>query len=153
MALPPLATVDELIAWLGTGVGDGQRAEAILAAASTLVRSYSGRAWVDADGEPDADLTETQTDAAHTVVLQVAARVWRNPDGVTQEAAGPFSRSVAAWAAFGLMLTDDEKAMLSTGTNAIPGLASIRVVAPALARGSAVFDTAWWEDDDEDEDD
>lgn len=151
MPLPSLATVEEFDVWLSGSVIDEDRAEAILTAASTLVRSASGRAWVGADGEPEEGLTETQSDAAHTVVLTVAERVWLNPEGAVSQTAGPYSKSVAAWAAFGLELTDSEKAMLSTGsTTGIPGLTSIRVVAPALARGSSLNEVCWWEDWDED---
>lgn len=135
MALPPLASVAELEGWLGITASPVQRAEAILAAASTLVRTHSGRSWVDADGEPEEALSETQLEAAKTVVLAVTGRVWRNPSGLTQEVVGPFSRSIAAWAAMGLELTDSEKQMISV-SDGIPGLASIRVVAPALASAS-----------------
>jgi hypothetical protein len=151
MTLPSLATVDEFAAWMGVTIDNEERAEAILTAASTLVRSTSGRAWVDADGEPEDGLTETQSDAAHTVVLSVAERVWRNPQGLTSETSGPFSKSVAAWAAFGLELTETEKQMISLGsTTGIPGLTSVRVVAPALARGSAMHENWFWEDWDPD---
>lgn len=149
MALPPLASLDDLEAWFSSSV-DPARAEAILSAASTLVRSTAGRAWVDAEGEPDDDLTETQIDAAHTVVLMVAARVYTNPNGVAQQTSGPFSKSVAAWAALGLELTDTEKGMLTVSVSGIPGLSSIRVVAPAAARATHLSEAWWWEDWDPD---
>lgn len=147
MALPPIVSADDLATWMGVETIDNEdRAEAILSAASTLVRTFGGRAWVDADGEPEVDLTETQVDAVKTVVKLVAERVYQNPRGVTQQSTGPFSRSVASWAAFGLSLTDDEKVMLGgTGQDGIPGLSSVRVIAPAMASGTRHY--PWWDDD------
>lgn len=124
MSLPLLAAIEDLEAWLGQAVSNPERADAILTAASTLVRSQSGRTWVGANGEPNEGLTEVQLESARTVVLMVAARVWNNPYGTTQEATGPFSRSVAAWAALGMELTDTERSML--GTSANTGLWSLR---------------------------
>lgn len=145
-----LATYDEFVIWMGRDVDNSERAQAILDAASTLVRSHSGRAWVD-DGTPDTDLTATQLDAARTVVLMVAQRVYNNPDGVTQQAAGPYSKSVAAWAAYGLELTAAEKSLIAVNSGGIPGLSSIRVVAPAEAAGSRwmPWGSELYEDDDE----
>lgn len=151
MALPALAELNELEDWLGVSITearDAARAGAILAAASTLVRTHTGRAWVDADGDPEEGIDETKLAAVRQVVVQVADRVYTNPRGATQETAGPFSRSVAAWAAQGMSLTDDEKAMIGASTGGIPGLSSIRVVAPAAAAASR-RDQWWWLDDEE----
>lgn len=105
-----IATLDDLEQWLP--IDNVSRAEAILAASSTLVVTRTGRRWVDEDGAQLDDVTDGDFDAVKTVVVQVALRVYQNPLGVTQEATGPFSRSVAAWATLGLSLTDAEKAML-----------------------------------------
>jgi hypothetical protein len=119
-----IATLDDLDTWLGTGVVDNPaRAEAILAAASTLVRAKTGAAWVDADGEPLEDVDTDELEAVRTVVVQVAARVWLNPHGDTQRTTGPFSHSVAEWASLGLSLTEAEADMLpNTRANARPAL-------------------------------
>lgn len=130
MALPALVTLSDFQTWASRPVVDIERAVAILSAASTLVRTESGRMWVDAAGEVEDDVTETQLDAACTIVKQVASRVYFNPDGNTQEGAGPFSRSVAAWASAGMVLTDDERAQLPTSG---PSTASWGVV--TLSRG------------------
>lgn len=149
MALPPLADLDEFIAWEQGDVSNRARATAILAAASTLIRARTGRVWVDAGGELEAGITEVQRETARSVCLQVASRVYNNPHGNTQQATGPFSRTVAAWAAQGLTLTDDEVAQLgSAPQTGIPGLWSVRVVAPAQARGSR-YSAEWWEDDED----
>lgn len=107
-----VASIDDLNAWLGDEVDNEERAEAILVAASALIRSRTGRAWVDADGVQLDDVTDDDFAAVRTVVVQVAARVWLNPQGITQETAGPFSQTIAAWAALGLSLTEDEASML-----------------------------------------
>ena len=76
MALPPLATVSDLAAWLGRTIPDGDaRAGAVLAHASTRIRQYVGLTWVDAAGE-----LETVPDAVAEVTVRVAARAYRNPE-------------------------------------------------------------------------
>jgi hypothetical protein len=130
MALLPLATVDDLETWLGQAVAVA-RADAILAAASTLVRSHTGRAWTDADGEWEDTATDLQQQIVREVTVRVAARVYTNPYGTTQETTGPFSRAVAAWSAMGMALTPDEREALPASIGGgIPGLSSVRVVAP-----------------------
>lgn len=114
MALPPLAAVDDLAAWVGT-IADEERAEAVLAAASTLVRSETRRAWLVDGGDLDDDDPAIDTDdleVARTIVVQAAGRVWRNPGGLIQESTGPFSARFPDWVAEGLRLTDTEKEML-----------------------------------------
>lgn len=151
MALPPLANLTEFIAWEPGEVSNTERATAILAAASTLIRARTGRVWVDASGEIEAGVTEVQRETARSVCLQVASRVYNNPQGNTQQTTGPFSRTVAAWAAQGLTLTDDELAQLGAAPQTgIPGLWSVRVVAPAQARGTP-YSYEWWEDDEDNE--
>jgi len=149
MALPTLASLADFFAWEQAEVADDQRARAILAAASTLIRAHTGRVWVDADGELEAGVTEVQRETVRSVCLSVASRVFNNPRGDTQQITGPFSRTIAAWAALGLALTDHEKNQLSvTPSSGIPGLWSARVVAPARARGTR-FSYEWWEEDEE----
>jgi len=145
MALPPLATVDDLAAWVGTIPQAGEaRAEAILAAASLLVRSETRRVWLTEDDDVDDDdppIDNDDVDVARTVVVQVAQRVWRNPGGLVSETAGPFTDRWADWAAEGLRLTETEKEMLapyrtaaspklwtlSTTRGEVPDIASIYV--------------------------
>lgn len=122
MALPSLATVAEFETWEQSRVTSRERATAILAAASTLIRAHTGRVWVDAGGELEAGVTEVQRETVRSVCLQVASRVYNNPLGSTQQATGPFSRTIAAWAAMGLSLTDEEKAQLPLSSAARPAL-------------------------------
>ncbi len=126
--LPPLAGVDDLGTWLGAELpaSSTPRAVAILSAASTLVRQHTGRAWVDGDG-PTSDATDdpVRFDAVQQVVVLVAERVWKNPNGNTQQTTGPFGATVADWAALGLALRDEEKEMLGGTSGGIPGLGTI----------------------------
>lgn len=124
MALPSLVDLSDFETWASRPVSNAQRAEAIISAASTLVRTSTGRMWVDAAGDLEEDITETQIDAAKTVVLQVSERVYFNPQGNTQESTGPFQRSVAAWYSLGLALTDEERLLLGP-TETVRGLGVI----------------------------
>lgn len=145
--LPPLAEVDDLQTWIGQDISgtSASRAAAIIAAASTLVRAFTGRAWIDADGELDEGTDPVRFDAVQQVVVTVAHRVYTNPLGSTDEGTGPFSHSVAAWSALGLALRDEEKEMLGqTPAAGVPGLWSLRVEAPAEARGTW-YSIDWWE--------
>lgn len=106
MALPPLVDTFTLAGWLGEDVLGDSRAEAVLSAVSAVVRNASGQTWA-----ADGDISSTDVpELVSTVVLQVAARVWRNPHGVRQEATGPFSVS---YAVTGVYLTADERRLLS----------------------------------------
>lgn len=141
--LPPLASLETLETWMGTSV-DSARADAIISAASTLIRSHTGRVWVGAEGVEDG-VTELQLAQVRDVCITVAERVYRNPDGTTHQLAGPYSRSVATWSALGLWLTDAEKARLPGA--GVSGLMSVRVVAPAQARAT---DPYWWAEEESD---
>jgi hypothetical protein len=108
--LPPLATVEELAAWVDAEIPAGDpQATAILQAASALVRSHTGRTWVD----PGTGDLEQVPAAVHTVVLQVAGRIWRNPSGYIQDTTGPFTVRWSERVAEGLYLTAAEEAMLA----------------------------------------
>lgn len=135
MALPPLASCDDLATWLGSDV-DPARADAILSAASTLIRTHSGRVWVDAAGEAEATASDLQLEAVKVVAVHVAARVYQNPKGHIQQGTGPFSEAMSAWFSLGLALTDEEKSLLSGPAGPVPGLSSVKVVAPADATGT-----------------
>lgn len=110
--LPPL--VDTLAAWVGQDIDPADlRAEAVLSAATALVRGYAGQAWDD-DSVPD--------DVA-SIALQVAARVWHNPQGIVSETIDDYSRR---WGgdgeSSGLFLTDFEKTILGRYRTTTSGL-------------------------------
>lgn len=117
-----LVSVDDLALWSDKPVSNRGRAEAIIVAASTLVRSFKGGAWVEVD-EPAVSPVELE--AARTVIKQVAYRTFFNPQGATSNTAGPFSTTIDEWAALGCVLTDAEKGQLA-GTSRLGGLGSIR---------------------------
>lgn len=87
MANPSLATVEELADWLGeeiTKPTDIKRAGFALAVASTLVRTETGREWLDERGE----LVVPRPDVLAQVVVMAAARAFTNPDGIEDVSEG-----------------------------------------------------------------
>jgi hypothetical protein len=110
MALPPLASVDDLSRWLGEAIDDAadiDRAEGVLGLASSLVRREVGLTWVT-EGALDADIP----DEAVQVTTACAARGYTNPEaevdgGIDDER----SRRVVQEA--GLYLTASEKNLLA----------------------------------------
>lgn len=97
-----LAQVEDLTAWLPPNKPvDEARAGAMLDAASAVVRSVA-----------QADFAEgVVPDDIQTVVLQVAARAYRNPDGRVQQATGPYSQTLSAEFAAGITLTEWEQSI------------------------------------------
>lgn len=81
-----LASVDDLEKLMKrTFTGpDLDQAEMVLSAVSAWARAVSGQSWPDVAGVP--------SDVKY-VVLVASRRTLRNPDGVTSEAMGPFSKS------------------------------------------------------------
>lgn len=102
--LPALADVDQLENRLGAPPDDQGQAEALLLYASTLVREHTGQAWEDPEDVPDA---------AVLVTVEMVARASTNPAGVTQEQAGPYSRSFGPDAQHRIYLSAADKAMLA----------------------------------------
>lgn len=133
MARPALATVDDLEILLGESVVDPAQADARLCQASELVRAYAGQDWLDDD--------ETALDgvpgAIPGVVCGIVERATRNPDGVTQEAAGPFSRSFGADAASRIYLADGDKRIIRRAAGAQP-LAVISTTRGQMETGAVV---------------
>ena len=104
MASLPLASPDDLGAWVGQDIAsDDPRAGAVLAAASGLVRSYTGQAFDE--GEVPDDVKG--------VVVQVASRVWMNPAGLEYHAADDARRGWGQSGTLGLRLTDADKDTLA----------------------------------------
>lgn len=102
--LPPLADMDALRSAPGVAIAAAEEpsAQAVLDAASTKIRAEAGQVW-------DSDVPAL----AAAICVDVAARVWTNPKRLVQQATGPFSGSVAQWAAAGLVLTEEEKQHLA----------------------------------------
>lgn len=117
MASVPYARVRDLADWVGQDIDDGdRRAQAVLRAASNRVRTYidddsvtDGWADITAPDGTENRIPPTVTD----VVVQCAARVWINPQGLTTEANDDYTRRFGDDARVGIYLTDDEKADLN----------------------------------------
>lgn len=107
MSLPPLADLDSFGSWPGVSMDTHGivAAVALLDHVSAMVRAHAGVNWVDEHG----DLEGVPQDIPG-IVLQVAARVWSNPDARRQSTEGPFS---ASWDAVGLSLSADERRRVS----------------------------------------
>ncbi|MCZ7528849.1 MAG: hypothetical protein M5U14_22220 [Acidimicrobiia bacterium] len=118
MPRPALATLVDLEAWLGESVPNDAHATALLAHASEIVRAYAGVSWLDED--PPAQIPG--------VVCAMVERATRNPAGVVQETAGPFTRSFGRDAAQRLYLTRAERAVIraAVGRLAVLPLATTR---------------------------
>lgn len=119
---PPLATVDELEAALGTSVDQAQ-AISLLGRASAIVRAFTGSTWLDEDGNLD-----DVPDDVPGVVVGMVERATRNETGEVggSETIGPFtwSHSFGQEAAQKLYLTAMDKLVLraavgSTGLGVI----------------------------------
>lgn len=87
--LPPLAGVEDLEYRMGrTFAGDElHRVEAVLDDVSALVRDEAGRTWIN----PDTGEVEDVPASIRAVVLRIAERVMRNPQGFKSESAGDYS--------------------------------------------------------------
>lgn len=121
-----LATVAQLAAWVGETIDSADlRALALLDAASTLVRSEASQVWADPETAP-ADVV--------MVVVQVAARVWRNPSGAIQDTTGPFTVRWSERMGDGMYLTETERDILFR-YNQRPPIYSIDLLTPADSAG------------------
>ena len=153
-ALAPLASVAELETRLGLAEGtladtDLARAEAALADASELVRVEGRVPWVDATGNPTAPA------AVVVVVLQVAMRVYNNPNGYSSEtvsADGATYSNSNNQQALGIYLTPEELrtvqaaadlASAGTNTRAWRGTGSILTSKPDV-RGLPAGNWQFW---------
>lgn len=105
MATPPFAETEDLTAWIGEDAS-GDRGEALLSAASALVQAYVGGSTVT-DAWTDVPAIVAQ------VVVQAAARVWFNPQGLTGDAIDDYSRRWGSSEETGVILTTAERDMLS----------------------------------------
>jgi hypothetical protein len=118
VATLPYASVADLAAWVGQDIVDNdKRALALLKAASIRVRTYVGESvaegWDDLETETPSVPPVPIPDIVQSVVVQVAARVWINPQGLTTEANDDYTRRFGDDARGGIYLSDEEKADLN----------------------------------------
>ena len=107
MPAAPIATAADLGAFVGEDIADGNaRAEMLLRMASNLVRSHTGTAWGESD---NAAVPEAVSD----VVIDVAARMWFNPEGLIGDGVDDYRRQWSESAADGMYLTAANRAMLA----------------------------------------
>lgn len=102
---PPLASVEDLEYRLGRvfTVEERPRVEALLDDISAIVRTEAGVDWIDPE---TGELTDVPA-VVRAVVLRVAERVMRNPQGFRSESAGDYSYQRPE-AGIGLELTPAE---------------------------------------------
>jgi len=122
---------------LGIRVGetiaaDDTRAQWFLDTASAMVRSYATKSWLNVDGVTLAAVPEE----VRRIATEVAARVWGNPEGLSQETVGPFTARRPDLFADGFFLTGTEKSQLAKYRGSGFGLYTIGVT-----KGDAYYDT------------
>lgn len=108
MALPTLATVDDVQTFVPTVMLDATQTDALLRLASAQARAYTGCRWANEDGTALEDVP----DGVPEVVASIVARAILNPRGVTQETAGPYTVSYGSDAAARIYLAGTDKAIL-----------------------------------------
>jgi hypothetical protein len=135
--LAPLVDTADFKLWPGVIVDDTETASSdfVLLAASNFVRMESGNPsrWAD-------EATDPCPPAVKTVVVQVAARVWRNPEGATMRTEGPFSEQFVQTVEAGLYLTDSERRVVERANGARPGLWSLNVTRDDDALPAGYYD-------------
>lgn len=108
MALPSLATTDDVELLLGGTPDNEDQVEALLRLASARARAYTGCRWANEAGDALADVPDGVTE----VVAGMVVRAVQNPRGVTQETIGPASVSYGSDAASRIYLTAGDKEIL-----------------------------------------
>lgn len=122
MAQQPLATVEDLSAFVDEDIDDtNRRAAAVLRMASNFVRAYTRIAWGSGD---HLDVPESIAD----VVVDVAARMWFNPEALVNDQIDDSRRGWGDSAAEGMYLTAANKAMLAPHVAKSPSVGGLRTV-------------------------
>jgi hypothetical protein len=132
MSAPPPVTPTDLGTWLDQDIeANDARAVALIAAAWGMVCDAAGQTFTDDQG----NLVNPVPSKAVTYTKVAASRGWLNPAGAQRQAKtlGP-KTSDTSWPAYGVSLTDDEKAELAAlpggPTAGITGLGSVTLRAP-----------------------
>ena len=140
MTRPALADIDDLQARLGLTLVEPQitQANARLADASEIVRAYAGKTWLNDD---ETEVDEDLPGSIPGVVASMVERASLNPGGITQETAGPFSRSFGSEAATRLFLTAGEKAVVraASGRLGVGALSTTRGPLETAALGDEFY--------------
>jgi hypothetical protein len=124
---PPLAAVPALIDRLARllTAAEEVRAAALLDDVSTEVRAVTGRTWT----RPDGELDPARPGVLAVVTLRAAERAMRNPDGLSGETVGQYTRRFGdTTGGAGSYLTDAERRMLTAATGGGAALVSVPTV-------------------------
>ena len=128
-----LASITDLATRVGETIAtNDERAQWFLDTSSSMVRSYSTKTWLNAAGDAVEDVPEE----VRRITTEVAARVWGNPEGLSQETVGPFTGRRPDLFADGFFLTGTEKSQLAKYRGSGFGLYTIGVT-----KGEAYYDT------------
>lgn len=125
-ALPAFAEPEDLADWLGIEFTEDEsgRVAMVLRMASSRIRSYVGKTFVDDEG----NLADPLPEALTLTAITVAGRAWDNPTGELQATAGA-TTVIHGQGGDSLDLTDSEKDMLNdpeiVGTTAVLGIGTI----------------------------
>ena len=111
-------------------------AQACLDDATALVRQEAGRTW-----ESPTDTVTTPPDAVVTIVLRLALRMFRNPEGAESETLGDWSRSGMGDG----LLTEDERWIIRSAAGIAYDGTGTMTITPAYHRPNAGSNqgTAW----------
>lgn len=118
-----LATVADLGIRVAETLTGNTQAQWFLDTASAIVRNYTGETWLNDEETAVEDVPED----VRRITVEIAARVWLNPDGNTQETVGPFTERRPDLFADGFFLTGTEKTLLVRyRTSSVGGLWTIQ---------------------------
>lgn len=133
MALPALVSLADFALRVGgISAADEDRAQAALDDASALVRAEAGENWVDAE-----DALEDVPDLIVTIVVAVAIRAFRNPEGVRSETIGNYSVAYAD-SSTAVFLTEGERRLIRRAGGRT-GIGSIRLEGEWTLNPDAVY--------------
>lgn len=108
---PALASTADLAARAREAISaEDEGALWVLDTASALIRSYTAKTFLP-DGWEEGD-EFTAPDGARAVAVEVAYRVWTNPDNLVADSIDDSSRRFSERAAEGFYLTDADKIIL-----------------------------------------
>jgi hypothetical protein len=153
VTLPAFATVEDFADRLPGGLDDADepRAQALLEDASSLIRTAAGVSWVSDDVLDFGDLADWKVAEIARITIAAATRAFTNPDRATAMTVGDTSVTLADSSPDVYLTAAERAAVLAMVgiVGGVPGLASVRVIAPAAASGSRYYTPSWDEDDDE----
>ncbi|MEV6526885.1 hypothetical protein AB0M43_33635 [Longispora sp. NPDC051575] len=140
MSLPAFAVIAAVEARLARTLNGPQRARAaaLLDDISAEVRQATGRAWV----APDGTLDPHRPEVLDVVTLAATVRELRNPQGLSAETVGEYTRRFGQTESGGVYLTEAERRMVAASVTGTGGVVSVPTV-----RDVDVTDSRLWKGD------